>query len=84
MLRAVAPGGNAQPPTLSQMLAGRADPGVNQRVPDGFRDRIKAPLLGRFIRMIEIKFVDEFIERHREIGDVIPTDARNFGKVLRA
>jgi phospholipid N-methyltransferase len=34
--------------------------------------------------MIEIKFVDEFIERHRKIGDVIPTDARNFGKVLRA
>jgi hypothetical protein len=66
------------------MLAGRSDPGVNQGVPDRFRDGIKAPLLGRFIRMIEIKLVHEFIERHREIGHIIPTDAGDLGKVLGA
>jgi hypothetical protein len=66
------------------MLAGRPDPGVNQRVPNRFRDWIKAPLLGRFIRMIEVKLVDEFVERHRKIGAILPGDAHNFGKVLRA
>jgi hypothetical protein len=66
------------------MFGGRPDPGVSQRVPNGFWDRIKAPLLGRFIWMIEIKFVDEFIERHREIGHIIPTDAGDLGKVLGA
>src|ERR1700731_2364657 len=37
VLRAVAPGGNAQPPALSQMLTGRADPGVDQRIANGLR-----------------------------------------------
>jgi hypothetical protein len=82
MFRAVAPSRHAQPPTLSQMLAGRPDPGVNQRVPNRFRSWIKAPLLGRFIRMIEIKLVDEFIQRHRKIGNIIPTDAGDLGKRL--
>jgi hypothetical protein len=84
MFRAVAPGRHAQPPTLRQMLAGRPDPSVDQRVPNEFRDRIKAPLLGHFVRMIEVKFVDKFIERHREIGHIISADVGDLGKRLGA
>jgi hypothetical protein len=84
MLRAVAPGGYLQAPALRQMLTGRADPGVDQRVANGLRDWIEAPLLRRLIWMVDVKLVDEFIERHRKISDVIPTDACDLGKVLRA
>jgi hypothetical protein len=84
MLRAVAPGGYLQAPALRQMLTGRADPGVDQRVANGLRDWIEAPLLRRLIWMVDVKLVDEFIERHRKIGAILAGDARNFGKVLRA
>jgi hypothetical protein len=84
MFRPVAPGWHAQAPTLSQMLAGRADPRVNQSIANRLRDWIKAPLLGFFIRVIEIKFIDEFIERHRKIGAILAGDARNVGEVLGA
>ncbi len=66
------------------MLARRADPSVDQGVTNRLRDRIEAALLGRFVRMVQVKFVDEFIERHRKIGNILVRDARHFGKVLRA
>jgi hypothetical protein len=84
MLRPVAPSRYAQAPTLGEVLAGRPDPRVDQRVFNRLRDRVEAPLLGGFIRMIQIKFIYEFIERHREVGAVLPGDARNLGEVLRA
>jgi hypothetical protein len=34
--------------------------------------------------MIEVKLVDEFIERHREIGGVLAGNASDLGKILRA
>jgi hypothetical protein len=80
----VAPGRHAQAPTLRQVLSRRADPGINQSIANWLRDWIEPALLRRFVRMIEIELVDEFIERHREIGGVISADARNLGEVLGA
>src|SRR5262249_52628372 len=66
------------------MLAGCPDPRVDQGIANRFRYRIEAPLLGRFVRMVKVKFVDKFIQRHRKIGDVLAADASDLGKVLRA
>jgi len=84
MFWAVAPGRDAQAPTLSQVLSRCSDPGVDKRVAYRHRNGIEAALLRRFVRMIEIELVDEFIQRHRKIGDIRPADACNLGKVLRA
>jgi hypothetical protein len=84
VFRSVAPARHAQAPTLRQVLTGRSDPRVNQRVANQLWDRVKPPLLRRLVRMIEIKLVDEFIECHREIGGVLAGNASDLGKILRA
>jgi hypothetical protein len=66
------------------MLAGRADPGVDQGIAHRLWDWIKATLLGLFVWVIEVKLIYEFIERHCKIGAVLTGDARDLGKVLRA
>jgi hypothetical protein len=66
-------------PSLGQVLACRADPGVDQWVPNCLRDRIEAPLLCRLVRMVEVELIHELVERHREIGGLCAGDLGDFG-----
>jgi len=79
MLRPLGPGGGPKAPSLGQVLACRADPGVDQWVPNCLRDRIEAPLLCRLVRMVEVELIHELVERHREIGGLCAGDLGDFG-----
>ena len=79
VLRALRPGRPAKPPSLRQMLAGSSDPRIDQRVIDRHGDGIDALLLRCLVRVIEIEFVHELVERHREIGRPRTRDLSNFG-----
>ncbi len=49
------------------MLTGGTDPRIGYGIVDARRDGVEAFLLSDLIWVIQIKLIDEFIERHRKV-----------------
>ena len=49
------------------MLTSSANPRIDYRIVDGRRNWVEALLLSNLIWVIQVEFVNEFIERHGEI-----------------
>ena len=55
-----------QSPTLGEMLAGGADPGIDRRITNRNGDYFETPLLRHLVGVIQIELIDKFIERARK------------------
>ena len=82
VLGALSPRWSPQSPPLREVLSRRSDPRVDKRIADDLGNRIDPSLLGRLVPMVEVKFVHEFVERHREVGNPYASDLSNFGQGL--
>lgn len=69
---------------MRKVLARCADPGVDQRIANRLGDGIEPLLLRVRVRMVEVEFVHELIERHRKLGWMLPGNACHIGQRLRA
>jgi hypothetical protein len=78
MCGALRPSRYAQPPALSQVFSGGADPGIDQRIPERLGCGIEPSLLRILVDMIEIELVAELVEGHGETGILPPGNIGDF------
>jgi hypothetical protein len=65
------PSRHLESPALGEMLAGGADPGINQRIADRLGSYIEAVLLSHLFGVIKIELINKLIERSGKFTDLI-------------